>query len=1320
MRCCYLWDSEVVNQFANDQQIRRTTPKRLFRERVRNGTITCYKHDPGHVGCSNYNDWKVKHSMEASLLKDEAGSKFRSLFIPISKKVSMHGKIVEIRGGIKSLDPPCQEEASSCGNHPFTCDNCHIQLRELKDIIQHRKSGSLHSKTDRLGLSGFNKRYAKRGEAVNALEVETQKRKLSEAKMKQLVRVVLSPKDWEESLHSACLNGEDERLVVNLVRLLRMGVSERSPMLIVVIRNLVSKLQKANNHHYVDLVKDISGLFKNELGPTNYSLLADIFGLAKETTAANHSSQIKIDPGINWDALDLAAETFRGLPVNEGSDGARCLRFLEPRKLKTGEIVLVGQVWDPNVSTWHEQNLRIPRKDGRKNDPDDFTALKRLTDNLIKTDKLAKSVSVHNLSAIAALTKPTVINTMWPSPDRGYTANHLLRYWEALRRACYYDSSGNVRKRPINLIGYSTDSAGFSLAAAIQLMTPTEEEIMEGIQYLALGIDEEEFAAPYYWHLPSIAYLDYDHEQRLFLKNLKYETRELTFWEDDGRSSRVATIRHLQDLKHKCQELGLDCGFNASDLLLVYFFDQNSDACERLFTVRIADLLDEHVPGSNGTSLYVRAVYHLIQPFRVPDFGSPEDVQKLVSCAITIFRLWKKVLELKKLSLHSKPGAKHNPTQRGKFITYGCYRTAEILFSAATVHQLAMFLHFKALGPIWASPYNSGTKTTERIIGEMQGKTTELQNLDSQPTFGNMLERCSKVQFNLNAKQRLGSAGANVKASNKRKNMAFAFKEMKHISNYKYPEDFTSFRTAQVRAHREGVKHGQALFSKYVPEQCVTLLKETGKWDVPYKFTKPQGFKVVDGDIPKDFNKFSKSFANVTLVDLETLCTGDNEEIESNENDAGEETSSSAANESENQEDNVSEGEEETAEGDKGGRAWKVSRYTDGKLTYLHIKMALKLLLPREYISRCRQKRHWASKYLPGKEPVNPKHDIFKYCDIALKVTQDKKSKYLIGRVEAMESTKDGSEVISFQLKSKASVRIRCSMYCREENDVYFVPEDVLLSSWKAQSSIVGTVNLQPIPGKRGSYTLHPASKESLLKLGISPYSVDDSNLENEGESSGSPSSPIDDEFYEVEDVIERRLSKDAHCYEYKVRFKGFGPKDDMWLPASFFNRAIHFDSTSKFGRKRKHTVDPENVIEGSKRTKRCASDNYGTDACRTEKRAKRNNGKQSRRRKSTNKNGPEGHWDQSKDDERLFPFESNSSVVEKKAHQVSRESDEEIMERTRKGRQHVVTNAMVSRGFSSVQPKSPSRQIIEVRHKQKEEKVPKMKTRENCFVPLS
>jgi len=87
---------------------------------------------------------------------------------------------------------------------------------------------------------------------------------------------------------------------------------------------------------------------------------------------------------------------------------------------------------------------------------------------------------------------------MWPNLDRGYKAKHPLEHWAALRRGCCHDKSGKIRKTPINLIGYSTDSAGFSLEAAIQLMMPTGEEKNEGTQYLALSVVNKEFASPYY------------------------------------------------------------------------------------------------------------------------------------------------------------------------------------------------------------------------------------------------------------------------------------------------------------------------------------------------------------------------------------------------------------------------------------------------------------------------------------------------------------------------------------------------------------------------------------------------------------------------------------------------------------------------------------------------------------------------------------------------------------------------------------------------------------------------------------------------------
>ena len=50
---------------------------------------------------------------------------------------------------------------------------------------------------------------------------------------------------------------------------------------------LNSKVMEANNNHYAELVKDISSLFRNDLGTTNYSPLADMFGLPGNTTASN-------------------------------------------------------------------------------------------------------------------------------------------------------------------------------------------------------------------------------------------------------------------------------------------------------------------------------------------------------------------------------------------------------------------------------------------------------------------------------------------------------------------------------------------------------------------------------------------------------------------------------------------------------------------------------------------------------------------------------------------------------------------------------------------------------------------------------------------------------------------------------------------------------------------------------------------------------------------------------------------------------------------------------------------------------------------------
>jgi len=119
----------------------------------------------------------------------------------------------------------------------------------------------------------------------SALKTEQNRKQEAERDLSRLTRVKLTTSKWERSLMDSCLSCNEEKLILDLMRLFKMEVSKTKPIQIMVIRNLTAKLSKGNNNHYLEMIKDISSLFRNELGTTNYSLLADVFGLAGNTTA---------------------------------------------------------------------------------------------------------------------------------------------------------------------------------------------------------------------------------------------------------------------------------------------------------------------------------------------------------------------------------------------------------------------------------------------------------------------------------------------------------------------------------------------------------------------------------------------------------------------------------------------------------------------------------------------------------------------------------------------------------------------------------------------------------------------------------------------------------------------------------------------------------------------------------------------------------------------------------------------------------------------------------------------------------------------------
>ena len=188
----------------------------------------------------------------------------------------------------------------------------------------------------------------------------------------------------------------------------------------------------------------------------------------------------------------------------------------------------------------------------------------------------------------------------------------------------------------------------------------------------------------------------------------------------------------------------------------------------------------------------------------------------------------------------------------------------------------------------------------------------------------------------------------------------------------------------------------------------------------------------MDGALPEGYNMLHKSYADVksSLSDFDNDVDFD---FDPEENDESEKRDQLEDQEEEkeviDQKEDENEMLEEEEEGEK-HQKWKIFK-VGGRTTYIHVKQALKLLLPREYIARCRQKRHWAAKYLPGRSPLDQTHDVIRYSHIALKSVLKGRKVFNIACVEAIQSSIHGSSVSSFELRGDTTMKVRFSLYQR-------------------------------------------------------------------------------------------------------------------------------------------------------------------------------------------------------------------------------------------------------------------------------------------------
>ena len=139
----------------------------------------------------------------------------------------------------------------------------------------------------------------------------------------------------------------------------------------------------------------------------------------------------------------------------------------------------------------------------------------------------------------------------------------------------------------------------------------------------------------------------------------------------------------------------------------------------------------------------------------------------------------------------------------------------------------------------------------------------------------------------------------------------------------------------------------------------------------------------------------------------------------------------------------------------------------------IHIRKALKLLIPREFISKERSRRHWVANSLhTSLKPIDPSHDVIQFRDVAIADKDD----YFILHILSILS-EDGKELVS--TSSKCRHTVRGIIYRDVESNQYGFVSSVFVSRWLPVSKVLMEVVLET--DSDGISTL---SEKSQLDLG--------------------------------------------------------------------------------------------------------------------------------------------------------------------------------------------------------------------------------------------
>ena len=331
-----------------------------------------------------------------------------------------------------------------------------------------------------------------------------------------------------------------------------------------------------------------------------------------------------------------------------------------------------------------------------------------------------------------------------------------------------------------------------------------------------------------------------------------------------------------------------------------------------------------------------------------------------------------------------------------------------------------------------------------------------------------------------------------------------------------------------------GKRRAKLLIEKYISSD---FFQSIGDPDYPYIFRHVEPVKVIDTPPKKPFNLLH---LNITVGGVQEHQETEEEEsvtLSPAEEDVqcdvdGEEQSHHISHEYQCVGESM---QPQCSSEEMKKNRWYITRKVADKMEHVHVMTAFSMLIPREYVSRERSKRHIASVFVPGTAPVNPSHDIIKFRNYAIKAGADSLNIVKIIKLEDAAKT----DVASCSRKDQ-SWKFRGRLYTIDDKGVISVPEDMRINRLRGVKDIVMEVTFDKSDCRGPGYVLSEGTKSRMVQMGYSPVTLKllkpkipavEKDMDDDGH--------IGDGFYLIRDVSQPRWNSKTHCREYKVSFKG-------------------------------------------------------------------------------------------------------------------------------------------------------------------------------------